>query len=193
MEFVRIIILFVVLLMMVNSVSAVIDHSLTNKLNGCGNKERDGYELCEPGTDFNLCPQIGKLLKIAMVCYEKTCGCLPVKIVDCKNKVREGNEGCQEGIEDLCPEVEKIVGKPLKCNPQTCFCELREGLSLEEKTKELNEKEKKIISSEEENSEEETVVKVNEKHFSPTGAMIVNVQKQGLFTRLFSWIGSWFT
>ncbi|MEM4247034.1 MAG: hypothetical protein QXR48_01950 [Candidatus Woesearchaeota archaeon] len=109
-----------------SSVSAsVIPDELTEQK--CGNGIREGYELCEPGTAYDLCPSIGKLLKIAMVCNEQTCACLPGRSAkDCGNGIREGVEMCDPGTKerpvDFCPNVSMAIGIPLVCDQKTCDC-----------------------------------------------------------------------
>ena len=98
----------------------------------CGNGIREGYELCEPDTAYDLCPGIGKVLKIAMVCYEKTCACLPDRSAkDCGNGIQEGVEMCEsdkKGVQwDFCPNISQIIGMPLKCDHESCDC-IAEGL-----------------------------------------------------------------
>ena len=95
----------------------------------CGNGLRDGYEICEQGTAFDLCPAIGRLLKIAMVCNENTCACLPgERAKNCGNGIREGAEACDPGDNHLgpqlniCDNLSQIIGQPLKCDPATCDC-----------------------------------------------------------------------
>lgn len=93
----------------------------------CGNGKHEGYELCEPDTAFDLCPAIGKLLKIAMVCDERNCACLPDKSAkDCGNQIREGVEMCDPGEKeepiDFCPNISAAIGLPLKCDTSTCDC-----------------------------------------------------------------------
>ncbi len=103
--------------------AGVIDKKLTEQK--CGNGLREGYELCEPGTAFDICPAIGKLLKVAMVCNEYDCSCLP-NIKDCGNQIIEGVEMCDPGekeeVIDYCPNVSNAIGLPLQCDPKTCDC-----------------------------------------------------------------------
>ncbi|MEM2916181.1 MAG: hypothetical protein QXT19_02385 [Candidatus Woesearchaeota archaeon] len=93
----------------------------------CGNGIREGYELCEPGTAYDICPAIGKLLKIAVVCNEQTCDCLPGRTAkDCGNQIREGIEMCDPGTKeppvDFCPNISAAIGLPLVCDKETCDC-----------------------------------------------------------------------
>jgi hypothetical protein len=110
--------------------ASVIPASLTEQK--CGNGIKEGYELCEPDTAYDICPAIGKLLKIAMVCNEFTCDCLPGKSAkDCGNQIREGVEMCDPGEKeetiDFCPNISAAIGLPLKCDTATCDC-VAEGL-----------------------------------------------------------------
>ncbi len=93
----------------------------------CGNGIREGYELCEPDTVFDLCPSIGKILKIAMVCDERYCNCLPGRSAKaCGNQILEGVEMCDPGTKeelvDYCPNVSMAIGIPLVCDNNTCDC-----------------------------------------------------------------------
>jgi hypothetical protein len=93
----------------------------------CGNGVREGYELCEPDTAFDICPSIGKLLKIAMVCDERNCACLPdEKAKNCKSEIREGVEMCDPGdkepVVDFCGNISAAIGLPLQCDTETCDC-----------------------------------------------------------------------
>jgi hypothetical protein len=92
----------------------------------CGNGVREGYEVCEPDTAYDLCPSIGKLLKIAMVCNEMTCNCLPDRSAkDCGNNIREGVEMCDPGKKatvDFCANVSMALGINLVCDTKTCDC-----------------------------------------------------------------------
>ncbi len=93
----------------------------------CGNGVREGYELCEPDTAYDICPAIGKLLKIAVVCNDQTCDCLPGRSAkDCGNQIREGVEMCdpgtKEAVVDFCPNISAAIGLPLVCDKETCDC-----------------------------------------------------------------------
>jgi hypothetical protein len=124
----RLLLLFIVLLVISSTVTAsIIPASLTEQK--CGNGKREGYELCEPNTAFDLCPAIGKILKIAMVCNENTCACLPGESAkNCGNGIRESAEACDPGTGkkgpqlDICQNISQIIGLPLKCDPQVCDC-----------------------------------------------------------------------
>ena len=124
----RALIVAVALALFAATVSAsIIPASLTEQK--CGNGMREGYELCEPGTAFDLCPAIGKILKIAMVCNENTCACLPgERAKNCGNGIRESAEACDPGTGkkgpqlDICENLSQIIGQPLKCDPATCDC-----------------------------------------------------------------------
>jgi hypothetical protein len=105
--------------------ASVIPSELTEQK--CGNGIREGYELCEPDTAYDLCPSIGKILKIAMVCNENTCNCLPDRSAkDCGNQILEGVEMCDPGTKeppiDFCPNISMALGISLKCDPKTCDC-----------------------------------------------------------------------
>jgi hypothetical protein len=108
----------------ISASASVIPDALTEQK--CGNGIREGYELCEPDTAYDLCPSIGKLLKIAMVCNEYTCACLPGRSAkDCGNNIREGVEMCDPGKKatvDFCGNVSMAVGIPLACDPVSCDC-----------------------------------------------------------------------
>lgn len=100
----------------------------------CGNGIKEGYELCEPDTAYDLCPSIGKFLKVAMVCDERNCACLPGESAkDCGNGIREGVEMCESDKKgspfDLCPNMSQIIGVPLKCELSSCDC-INDGLQL---------------------------------------------------------------
>ncbi len=122
MRFLAIVLIAAMLLATLASAS-VIPTKLTEQK--CGNGLREGYELCEKGTAFDICPAIGKLLKIAMVCHEDTCACLP-NTKDCGNQIREGTEMCDPGKKeapiDFCPNISTAIGFPLKCDTTTCDC-----------------------------------------------------------------------
>lgn len=116
--------LFFVLLASI-AYASVIPSSLTEQK--CGNGIREGYEICEPDTAYDLCPSIGKLLKIALVCNEKTCNCLPDRTAkDCGNQIREGVEMCDFGTKearvDFCPNISMALNIPLACDNVTCDC-----------------------------------------------------------------------
>lgn len=105
--------------------ASVIPSSLTEQK--CGNGIREGYELCEPDTAYDLCPSIGKILKIAMACNEKTCNCLPDRTAkNCGNQIREGVEMCDIGKKeapvDFCPNISMAINIPLRCDNKTCDC-----------------------------------------------------------------------
>jgi hypothetical protein len=107
------------------AMASVIPEHLTEQK--CGNKIREGYELCEPDTPYDICPAIGKLLKIAMVCNEVNCACLPGESAkDCGNQIREGVEMCDPGTKepavDFCSNITSAIGLPLKCDEKTCDC-----------------------------------------------------------------------
>lgn len=104
---------------------SVISAALTEQK--CGNGIREGYELCEPDTAYDLCPSIGRVLKIAMVCHEQTCACLPDRTAkDCGNGIPEGVEMCENDKKgeswDFCPNISQIIGVPLKCDLESCDC-----------------------------------------------------------------------
>ena len=104
----------------------------------CGNGIRDGYELCEPDTAFDICPAIGKLLKIAMVCDERNCACLPGESAKaCGNELLEGAEMCDPGekeeVVDWCGNISAAIGLPLKCDTDICDC-VPEGLVFKPST-----------------------------------------------------------
>lgn len=103
--------------------ASIIPKKLTEQK--CGNGVREGYELCEPGTAFDICPAIGRLLKVAMVCNEVDCSCLP-NTKDCGNQIHEGVEMCDPGEKeepiDFCPNVSNAIGLPLECDTATCDC-----------------------------------------------------------------------
>ncbi len=105
--------------------ASVITASLTEQK--CGNGKKEGYELCEPDTAYDLCPSIGKVLKLAMVCDERNCACLPDRTAkDCGNGIVEGVEMCEsdkKGAQwDFCPNISQIIGLPLKCDLESCDC-----------------------------------------------------------------------
>ncbi len=122
----RIALLLLVLAVLAFSASAsIIPAEYTEQK--CGNGIREGYELCEPDTVFDLCPSIGKILKIAMVCNDATCNCLPDRSAkDCGNHILEGVEMCDPGTKeefvDYCPNVSMAIGIPLMCDNKTCDC-----------------------------------------------------------------------
>jgi hypothetical protein len=112
--------------------ASVIPAKLTEQK--CGNGVREGYELCEPDTAYDLCPSIGKFLKVAMVCDERNCACLPGESAkDCGNGIREGVEMCESDKKgsafDLCPNMSQIIGVPLKCELSSCDC-VNDGLAI---------------------------------------------------------------
>jgi hypothetical protein len=105
--------------------ASIIPSSLTEQK--CGNGIREGYEVCEPETAYDLCPAIGKILKIALVCNENTCNCLPDRSAkDCGNEIREGVEMCDPGKKeasiDFCPNISMAIGIDLRCDNKTCDC-----------------------------------------------------------------------
>ena len=110
--------------------ASVIPAELTEQK--CGNGIREGYELCEPDSAYDLCPSIGKVLKIAMVCDERNCACLP-NIKDCGNGIPEGSEMCEtdeKGFDfNMCGNISNIIGLPLKCDLESCDC-VAEGLAV---------------------------------------------------------------
>lgn len=123
----RPILIFTLAFLLLASLAAatIIPASLTEQK--CGNGIREGYELCEPETAYDLCPAIGKILKIAMVCNEQTCACLPGESAkNCGNQIRESAEACDPGTKeppfDICPNISQIIGLPLKCDTTTCDC-----------------------------------------------------------------------
>ena len=71
-----------------------------------------------------MCPQIGKILKIAMVCdhREEKCTCQPTKYIICEDKHTTGNELCDPPGPDFCPQVGELMGAKLECNKKTCIC-----------------------------------------------------------------------
>jgi hypothetical protein len=115
-----------VFILLASSVTAsVIASTLTEQK--CGNGIKEGYELCEPDTAYDLCPSIGRVLKIAMVCDERNCACLPGESAkDCGNGIKEGVEMCENDKKnaswDFCPNISQIIGLPLKCDPESCDC-----------------------------------------------------------------------
>jgi len=115
---------FLILILLASFSYATVDQKYA--LTHCGDGIREGYEICEPDTTQNLCPVVGEMLKIAMVCDFRDCTCLP-KIKDCGNQLREGAEMCdpgtKEAAEDFCPKLGDLLGHPLKCNPESCFCQ----------------------------------------------------------------------
>ncbi len=119
--------LFILLCVLLASMASasIISSSLTEQK--CGNGIKEGYELCEPDTAYDLCPSIGKVLKIAMVCDERNCACLPDRSAkDCGNGLVEGVEVCESDKKgehwDFCPNISQIIGLPLKCDLETCDC-----------------------------------------------------------------------
>jgi len=118
------ILVFALSALVLSASASVIPASLTEQK--CGNGIREGYEVCEPGTAYDLCPSIGRLLKIAMVCNEQTCNCLPDRSAkDCGNNIIEGAEMCDPGkrpTPDYCPNVSMALGIALVCDPKTCDC-----------------------------------------------------------------------
>lgn len=115
-----------VFILLASSVAAsIIASTLTEQK--CGNGIKEGYELCEPDTAYDLCPSIGKVLKIAMVCDERNCACLPGESAkDCGNGIKEGVEMCENDKKnaswDFCPNISQIIGLPLKCDLESCDC-----------------------------------------------------------------------
>lgn len=93
----------------------------------CGNGIRETYEPCDRSSnasDWDMCPQIGKILKIAMVCdhREEKCTCQPTKYIICEDKHTTGNELCDPPGPDFCPQVGELMGAKLECNKKTCIC-----------------------------------------------------------------------
>jgi len=93
----------------------------------CGDGILEGFEMCEPDTEFDHCEAAGKLLGIVMVCNEKTCDCLPTR-KDCGNQIREGAEYCDPGQKedaeenDFCDELSEVINKTVACDKTTCLC-----------------------------------------------------------------------
>lgn len=97
----------------------------------CGDGIREGHEMCEPNTGQDLCGAAGKILRIAMVCDERDCSCLP-KRMDCGNGIREGAEWCDPGTpafhkespekNDFCPQLGALFNETFTCDPDTCLC-----------------------------------------------------------------------
>ena len=93
----------------------------------CGDGVREGFEMCEPETEFDFCEAAGKVLGIVMVCSEKTCDCLPTR-KDCGNQIREGTEYCDPGKKetpeenDFCDELSDVINQTVLCDPASCFC-----------------------------------------------------------------------
>ncbi len=93
----------------------------------CGDGVREGFEMCEPETEFDFCEAAGKVLGIVMVCNEKTCDCLPTR-KDCGNQIREGAEFCDPGEKedkeenDFCDELSDVIGQKVLCDDKTCLC-----------------------------------------------------------------------
>lgn len=93
----------------------------------CGNKIREGHEMCEPKTDDDLCEQAGKILGIVMACSPKDCTCVPVRM-DCGNQIREGTEFCDPGEKetpeenDFCGKLGAVFNETFTCENKTCMC-----------------------------------------------------------------------
>jgi len=98
----------------------------------CQNSIREPSESCDLGTretptKDDLCPALGKILKIVQVCRSEDCACMPDRM-DCGNEIRESAEWCDPGTKqtpeknDLCPKLSELLGRPMVCNPDTCLC-----------------------------------------------------------------------
>jgi hypothetical protein len=100
----------------------------------CQNGIREPSESCDLGTKTikageDLCPAIGKILKIVQVCRSEACACLSDRM-DCGNGIREGAEWCDPGDEakepveknDLCPKLSELLNRSMACNKDTCLC-----------------------------------------------------------------------
>ncbi|MBN1645324.1 hypothetical protein JW851_04815 [Candidatus Woesearchaeota archaeon] len=107
----------------------------------CQNGIREPSESCDlgsktisPGED--LCPAMGKILKIVQVCRSEACYCLPDRM-DCGNGIREGAEWCDPGetqkedpeVNDLCPQLSELMGRNMSCNPDSCLCKATTDLT----------------------------------------------------------------
>lgn len=118
--------LLLILFLLSSTVYAQIDADSATKTGAvCGNKIREPLEPCDKtstASDNDLCPAIGKVLKIAMICYPEECTCLPRKYIVCGDKHTKGNEICDPPDADYCPEVGKILGTKVECNTKTCLC-----------------------------------------------------------------------
>ena len=91
----------------------------------CNNGKREPLEPCDLSSeqaDNDLCPQIGKIAGIAMVCRRELCYCLPKKYIRCDDKHTTGNEMCDASDKDYCRAVGGLVGAPLECNFKSCLC-----------------------------------------------------------------------
>jgi len=107
----------------------------------CGNGVREPFEPCDLSSsadDADKCPQIGAVLKIAMVCRTELCSCLPRKYIICGDKHTKGNEVCDTPDVDYCPQVSDILGAKVECNSKTCLCKAAEGAIVKPEVPEVN-------------------------------------------------------
>ncbi|MBI4017094.1 MAG: hypothetical protein HY363_05375 [Candidatus Aenigmarchaeota archaeon] len=123
---------WLILIILTTTINAQIDQEVLAKQGDvCGNGVREHFELCDDpaGKDAGLCGEAGKLLKIAMVCHPKTCGCIPYKNKDCGNGIVEGSEFCDPpGQLNACADLGKIINIDLECNPTSCMCQPAKGI-----------------------------------------------------------------
>jgi len=117
----------IVLLLLAVPAYAQLDWAVTDLR--CGNGKLDDFELCEPDIGDGYCEDLGKLLKVAAVCDEQHCTCLPrVNKAFCGNNIREGIELCDGDAEDFCEEFGNITGVDLVCNKDTCGCDIADAV-----------------------------------------------------------------
>ena len=123
-------VLFFFIMVLSFSVFAQIDErTITDSGAVCGNGVRDTFEPCDISSsadDADLCPAIGKVAGIAMVCRKELCSCLPRKYIVCGDHHTTGNEMCEADDKNHCADVSSLLGAKLECNSKSCLCSAAE-------------------------------------------------------------------
>ncbi|MBI4140536.1 hypothetical protein HY485_01720, partial [Candidatus Woesearchaeota archaeon] len=124
------VVLFFIVLLSVSVYAQIDEETITDSGAQCGNGVRDAFEPCDPSSNesgADLCPEIGKIAGIAMVCREEICSCLPRKYIVCGDHHTGGNEMCEADDTDYCADVGNLLNAKLECNSKSCLCRAVEG------------------------------------------------------------------
>jgi hypothetical protein len=92
----------------------------------CGNKRREGVEMCDPGAADDYCTQLGEAMNLSLKCNPKTCGCDFVDPVP-KEYDPEYLEKLASGAikPEVCGDKELQGGE--ECDPPNTLCTTNTG------------------------------------------------------------------
>lgn len=124
------VIIFFISLLSVSVIAQIDEQTIISSGAQCGNGVREMFEPCDPSSsadNADLCPEIGKIAGIAMVCRKEICSCLPRKYIVCGDHHTGGNEMCESDDKNYCADAGTLLNAKLECNPKSCLCRAAEG------------------------------------------------------------------